>query len=140
MSEAKKLSEMHMDVDTSMAPVNPVYPTAEMPADDVVSIGSPPPVMEKRVSVYANNITPVSYGDDNSPLCCFDVVFSVGVGCEDGTTKTYQVVKRIGIDKMKICAEAEAGTPVSIVEDKKEQPTKFVISESKRFRILAGLE
>lgn len=95
-----------------------------------------------KIAVYAATITPVSYGDAD-PIACFDVVFTVGVNC-DGASKTYQVVKRIGIDKCKIAAQASASSPVSVVEDvkpvvKESQQTKPVKSELEIFRRLAGL-
>lgn len=94
----------------------------------------------KMISVYASTISAQSYGADDA-VAAFDVVFSVGIACADGTSKTYQVVKRIGIDKVKIAAEVSSGVPVSIVEAKEEKASpKLVISEAKRFRILAGLE
>jgi hypothetical protein len=97
-----------------------------------------------KITVYAGTISPVSYSD-NDPIACFDVVFTVGMNC-DGQSKTYQVVKRIGIDKLKIAAQASAGSPVSVVEGAKQeikesiQQPKPVISEVQKFRRLAGLD
>jgi hypothetical protein len=139
---SEKLNEMGMEV--SMAPAMAVSMADAPSVDPTIAIGSPevsPAVVDQSyVSVYANNITPVSYGDTDA-VACFDVVFSVGVRDDDGQTKTYQVVKRIGIDKSKIAAEASQSTPVSIVEGKKVEAAKpLVITEAKRMRILAGLE
>ena len=105
-----------------------------------------------KVTVYANNISPVT-GNWNqpvpsdggpapevSPVAVFDIVFSVGVDCGGGVTKTYQVVKRIGIDKCKIACEAECSTPVSVVESQSEELKAEAAATKKRFRILAGLE
>jgi hypothetical protein len=63
------------------------------------------------------------------------------VNCGD-SSKTYQVVKRIGIDKARIAAEVENAQPMSIVEaqpEVKPDPTKYVLTEVERMRRLAGL-
>ena len=98
-----------------------------------------------KITVYAGNITPVSYNDTDL-IACFDVVFTVGMNC-DGQSKTYQVVKRIGIDKIKIAAQASAGAPVSVVESikpvevvKESQQSKSGITDVQKFRRLAGLD
>ena len=104
--------------------------------DAAMAISSPVSVAPvKNITVYANSITPVSYGDDD-PVVAFDVVFSVGIG-GDGATKTYQVVKRIGVNRNKIATDAESTTPVSIVEAKK--PLKEGYSTA-RMLALAGLK
>lgn len=91
------------------------------PAGDTTSsiaIGAPmaEPVDPKTITVYANSINPISYNGEADGVAAFDIVFSVGVSCGDGSCKTYQVVKRIGIDKTKIAAEVESESPMSIVE------------------------
>lgn len=108
-------------------------------AVDSVAIGSPTREQDpKNITVYSNSITPVTYQSSDA-VAAFDVVFSVGIMCEDGSTKTYQVVKRIGIDKCKIACEAECSTPVSIVESKRAAIAEAAETKS-RFRKLAGLE
>ncbi len=84
-----------------------------------------------KITVYAGNISPVSY-NDSDPIACFDVVFTVGMNC-DGQSKTYQVVKRIGIDKVKIAAQASAGAPVSVVEAIKpvDPEGQYIIKQTK---------
>lgn len=110
----------------------------ELPVEEPsVVMGAPYTAWKPEdVTVYANSINPVSsMGSTGSPVVAFDVVFSVGINCGEGQCKTYQVVKRIGIDKCKMAADAESSTPVSIVESKKPG-----VDTAKRFRILAGLE
>lgn len=108
---------------------------------DSMVIGAPASMHDpKSITVYANSINPVSYSGDVDGVAAFDVVFSVGMNCADGTCKTYQVVKRIGIDKIKIAHEAESSTPVSIVEARVEAKKAAALAEAKRFRVLAGLE
>lgn len=84
-----------------------------------------------KITVYAGTISPVSYSDTD-PIACFDVVFTVGMNC-DGSSKTYQVVKRIGIDKVKIAAQASAGAPVSVVEAIKpvDPDGQYIIKQTK---------
>lgn len=111
--------------------------------DMTMAIGSPAPaaVDPKMISVYANSINPISFSSDADGIAAFDVVFSVGVHCGD-SSKTYQVVKRIGIDKARIAAEVENAQPMSIVEaqaEVKPDPTKYVLTEVERMRRLAGL-
>ncbi len=111
--------------------------------ESAVTIGAPAPAVvdPTTVTVYANSINPISYSGDANGIAAFDVVFSVGLACADGSCKTYQVVKRIGIDKCKIAAEVENSTPVSIVEAKVEETVKPRVNESvSRARRLAGLE
>lgn len=129
-----------------------VPPVQDM--DDTMVVGAPRHEHDpSKVSVYAGTITPVAnnYGTVSSAetasapapadaVAVFDIVFSVGIDCGGGVTKTYQVVKRIGIDKCKIACEAECTTPVSIVESKAEAALAEAAATKKRFRILAGLE
>lgn len=90
----------------------------------------------EAVSIYANSINPVSYMGD-SAVVAFDVVFSVScTDPRDGSISTYQVVKRIGVDKMKMANDAKMTTPISIVEAKK--PT--ITGTTERFKALAGLK
>jgi hypothetical protein len=124
---------------TTMSPPQvfqlPTVTTPDATPDPSITIGAPTSTADmKNVYVYANSINPVSsMGDD--PIVAFDVVFSVSCTCPDGTTKTYQVVKRIGVDKMKMAADAESTTPISIVEAKKPNGGY----STSRAKILAGL-
>lgn len=123
------------------------YSDEKVPADDrtddsVMTIGSPYKMHDPScVNVYAESITPADpYGaGEPSAIAVFDVVFVVGVN-EGTCTKTYRVVKRIGIDRCKIACEAECSAPVSIVEEKSEQRKAEAKETAKRFRKLAGLE
>lgn len=92
----------------------------------------------RNITVYAGNITPVSFSTSDE-ISSFDIVFSIGV-VNNGESKTYQVVKRVGVDKCKIAAQAAAGTPVSIVETKEPPKTKPAFSEIQRMRRIAGLD
>ena len=115
-------------------------PAPEAPAMDSIAIGSPANKYDaSSVSVYAQSITPIAYQSADE-VACFDVVFSVGINCGDGVSKTYQVVKRIGIDKCKIACEAECSVPVSVVESQQEEKKQAGLAAAKRARILAGLE
>lgn len=128
---------------TSVPPVSaPVAePDMASPAvDPSVAIGSPDNSRHPSViSVYAESIQPSGAYDPDCAVCTFDVVFNVGIR-EGDTSKTYRVVKRIGIDKVKLACDAECSTPVSIVEDKSEQKKAEAAATARRFRILAGLE
>jgi len=134
------------------APAEIAYDDA---TDSTIVVGKPMHSHDPaRISVYAQSINPVSGGwatassAQTAPaaekpadaVAVFDVVFSVGIDCGDGVTKTYQVVKRIGIDKCKIACDAECTTPVSVVESKNEQKLAEAAATKKRFRVLAGLE
>lgn len=110
-----------------------------------MSVGSTDPALTfsnpdsdvQNITVYANSINPVSYSGDD-PVAAFDVVFSVGVVCPvSGSTKTYQVVKRIGVDRQKMASDAQTSTPVSIVEAK--QPAAKGQLTTSRLMALAGL-
>lgn len=115
----------------------------EMP-DETVVIGNPEPEIcssdKRNINIFASSINATEYTVMANGIASFDVVFSVNITDEVGNTKTYQVVKRIGVDKCKMAAEAESGTPVSIVETKKVVEQKPVLTEAQRFKRLAGLE
>lgn len=123
----------------NVAPVGDSEYHDEMPSDDYdsITIGAPTSSCDPScVSVWAESITPVSPTDGG--IAVFDVVLSVGIRSEDGmTSKTYKVVKRIGMDKVKLASQAECSAPVSIVEQQKVDDAK---ATAKRFRRLAGLE
>lgn len=127
-----------------MASMEPSTDSATGPEGDMsfaIGTPAPAPIDPKTITVWAGQITPVSYSADETGIAAFDIVFSVGVNCGD-TSKTYQVVKRIGIDKTRIAAEVENTQPMSIVEshaEVKPDPTKYVLSEVERMRRLAGL-
>lgn len=111
-------------------------------ADATMTVGVPQSGMDcSRITVYANNIAPVSYVATDS-MAMFDIVFSVGVNCEDDTSKTYQVVKRIAIDKCRIADDACSSMPVSVVESKSNEAAlkEDAAATKKRFRRLAGLD
>lgn len=92
------------------------------------------PEPSRRITVYADSIKATSF--DDGPTACFDIVFSVGCSCDDGTTTTYSIVKRISIDKQRLLKQAESGQPISVVEEKKQLDK----SSMSRLRRLAGLE
>ena len=109
--------------------------------DPSIVVGTPSRVIHDpaTISIYPDSITPSGVYSPESPVVTFDIVFSVGV-VEDGVSKTYRVVKRIGIDKCKLACDAECSAPVSIVEEKSEARKAEAAATAKRFRILAGLE
>ena len=134
-----------MAVDTSGVGPSTAVMTAPGSMDTSIAIGTPAsPTPCERITVYAQSITPTEFSGGSNPVAAFDVVFSVGIQCDDGTCKTFQVVKRIGVDKCRIASEVENSTPVSIVEDKKpnsKQDDKKQLAEAiYRARCLAGLE
>lgn len=119
--------------DSAMSTVNDMSMTIGSPASAAVD--------PKMITVFANSINACSFSGDENGIVAFDIVFSVGVMCGD-TSKTYQVVKRIGIDKARIAAEVENVQPMSIVEAQPAQVVedkKQVITEVQRMRRLAGL-
>lgn len=138
-----QVNEFELSIPFS-APVATVD-SANVPTQDPsIAIGSPATSVPdpKTITVYANSITPTSFSGDDSSVAAFDVVFSVGIAGGDGTSKTYQIVKRIGIDKARVAAEVENTAPMSIVEAQpvvKTDSTKYVLSEVERMRRLAGL-
>ena len=132
----------YQSMSVELPPVPSITTPDGVGVDPAIVMGSPDTgaLDPKNVTVYANSINPVSYMGD-STIVAFDVVFSVGCVCpESGRTETYQVVKRIGVDKMKLANDAKSSTPVSIVEAKvPAAPEKFLISKE-RMRTIAGLK
>ena len=129
---------------TSDMPPEGMEITTDVSPDGSIAIGAPaaaPGMDPKSVYIYANSINPVSSMDDSN-IVAFDIVFSVSCSCPDtGTASTYQVVKRIGIDKMKMADAAKSTTPISIVEAKQPEPPKPSLRMSTdRFKALAGLK
>lgn len=120
--------------DPVMQLVPPPITTPDSAPDETIAIGAPASSASLRnVSVYAENISPVAY-DQDDPIAAFDVVFCVCI-VNDMNAKTYKVVKRIGVDRMKMADDAATTTPISIVESKK--PTNGI--PTSRFKKLAGL-
>lgn len=124
-----------MDVDVSLAK-----------ADDAGGISIENPTVANNdmtpssISVYAHSINPTSYmGDDN--IASFDVIFSISITDQaTGSITTHQVVKRIGVDKMKMAYNAKMTTPVSVVEAKKPAPKEESRISSDRIKALAGVK
>lgn len=142
----EQTNEMHLPV-ISVSPMAAqdgamdVPPTtSDAAVDPSVVIGSPDNSRHPScISVYAESITMSGAYDTESPICTFDVVFNVGIR-EGEVSKTYRVVKRIGLDKVKLACDAECSAPVSIVEEKTQERKAEAAATAKRFRILAGLE
>jgi hypothetical protein len=126
-----------------------VGPAMEMPgqekevssySDETMVIGSPDMSRHaSAVNVYAESIQPSGGYDPECEVCTFDVIFNVCIQ-EGETSKTYRVVKRIGIDKVKLACEAECSAPVSIVESKAAALKEQANATTRRFRHLAGLD
>jgi len=124
-------------------------PAMEMPrqekavssySDETMVIGSPDVSRQPAdVSICAENIQPCGGYDPECEVCTFDVVFNVCIR-EGDTSKTYRVIKRIGIDKVKLACEAECSAPVSIVESKAAALKEQADATTRRFRHLAGLD
>ena len=126
----------------NVAPAGADVPAQEpAPAvDPSMVIGSPDNARAPScISIYAETITASGSYDSESPVCTFDVVFNVGIR-EGETSKTYRVIKRIGIDKVKLACDAECSAPVSIVEEKAEAKKALAAAQAKRMRQIAGLE
>jgi hypothetical protein len=116
------------------APVEPQVTT--MPDASITVSSVPEPADPSLVSAYAQSISPVTYQGGDA-IAKFDVVFSVACTCPDsGNLSTYQVVKRIGIDRAKIGQEARNNVPVSIVEAAREHGFHLSTADTKK---LAGL-
>lgn len=137
----------------------PAAPTADdieisLPSDAVTTDDGSPVEINKDVSisnpvsnmirpemvyVYTNHITPVSTTPENT-VVYFDVIFSVSITEENtDTTSTHQVVKRIGIDKMKLANDAKMTTP-TMVESKKPVNEGQSLTTTNRLKALAGLK
>jgi hypothetical protein len=142
--EIKEMDDSYANAGANYASLPAAEVPITVPDGDVVDasivIGAPTVAAldPSHISVFANSINPVSYAND-SAIVAFDVVFSVGIVCPDsGRTETFQVVKRIGVDRMKMANDAKSTTPVSIVEAKK--PVQEGGVSTARFRALAGLK
>ena len=137
---SEQVNEMNLPI-ISVAPVGAEAAAVPAPTEDPsMVIGSPDNSRHPScVSVYAESITASGSYDGESPICTFDVVFNVGIR-EGETSKTYRVIKRIGIDKVKLACDAECSAPVSIVEEKAEAKKALAAAQAKRMRQIAGLE
>lgn len=115
-----------------------------MESNGGISMENPPvqnnDVVPTSVYVYANSINPVSSMGGDSTIVAFDIVFSVSSTDHVGTVCTHQVVKRIGIDKMKMFNDAKMSTPISVVEAKKPAPKEESRISSDRIKALAGVK
>lgn len=108
-------------------------------ASNSVVMGDPvSSIAPQNIYVSANAISACTYDAEN-PIASFDVVFSVHITADDGTSKTYQIIKRIGVDRKKIADEAMRSVPTSVIEAKQAPQEKFLISKE-RARQMAGLK
>ena len=128
----------------SMTVELPPVPTMTTPdgqgIDPALTIGAPavnPTMDPSTVMVYADSINAVAYTGD-STIISFDVVFTVSCVCpESGRTESYKVVKRIGVDKMKLANDAKSSVPVSIVEAKAPAP-QWKVNDKVEVKASAG--
>jgi hypothetical protein len=115
-------------------------PAVQSTASDSMVMGVPETHRSPhQIYVYAESITPAGNTDSESGVCAFDVVFCVCV-TEQNCTKTYKVIRRIAVDKVKLACEAECIPPISVVEDKEIERKNAAIAQAKRMRQIAGLE
>lgn len=129
----KPIDEYGAGYEAAMSAYPTVNDVSELPMIDPALTTAPADVYApSQITVYSNNITPVAYNPDDT-INAFDIVFSVQV-VEGSEVKTYQVVKRIGIDKVKLAQQAQFSTPITVVESKKPS------INTKNWRRIAGLE
>ncbi|WP_407305207.1 hypothetical protein [Acinetobacter sp.] len=133
LDPATSAPQPEMTVELPMTTISMDLPDTAASAEGVASGDIDP----ESVLVYSSNIASVSSGG-GSNITAFDVTFTVSFTCPDtGTFSTYQVIKRIGVDKMKLAHEAKMSTPITVVEAKK--PEQYVYSKD-RIKALAGLK
>lgn len=139
------MSEQITEMDDSYANggyVSMSEPEVALAAATVPSVPQPeltvsdPTPPRDLVGVYAEKISSVSFRDDTD-IAEFDIVFQVNCSCpETGSTRIYNVVKRIGVDRYKLADQAKAGAPISIVEAQKTITESF----GDRWLEIAGLK
>jgi hypothetical protein len=134
-----KLDEMNLPI-INVAPLG----AETVDAADYTEVEDVPQGDCSKINVYVDSVKPA---DSSATSCeaCFDIIFTVGIACSDDpsstleTTKTYTIVKRIKVDKLSLAKQAEAGQPISVIENKKSHQTDHHARIS-RLRVLAGLE
>ena len=111
--------------------------------DPAMVIGDPAiagNITPANVCVYADGINPVSYMGD-APIVTFDVVFSVAITCPvTNTVETYKVVKRIGVDRLKMAECAKMSMPVAVLEQKQPIAEAKALYSASDMRRLAGVK
>jgi hypothetical protein len=112
--------------------------TSDGAEDETIAIGTPEP-RAKTIAVYADSVASTEYCTAPEGIATFDVVFNVTVTDDDGSYKTYKVVKRIGVNKAKLAAEVDNIAPVAVVEAADTKAEKNKVSIVEQFRQLAGL-
>lgn len=117
------------------------FSTHDGAEDDTVTIGAPAPSTgytdPSRVAITANTPKLNSFNSTHA-VATFDIVFDVTIANDAGGFDSYQIVKRIGVDKCRIAEEARTNETVSVVESKSAYKS---ITESQvyKMRKLAGL-
>lgn len=122
-SPAAPLATASIPPETPFAP-EPALPVAQAPATE------PEPCLD--VSVYPESIT--HGGDNDQGQAIFDIVLTVS-WTANNNYQTAKVVKSIALDKQAILQQVLNGTPVTVVESKKEKSNDTLI----RMRELAGI-
>jgi len=140
------VSELPAEVPADQVPAEPeMY---DVTADTELPACISPECSHITVSVdSASGAGPYS---DSSPEVFVDLVLNVNImeKPEDGsvgygTTRTYKIVKRVSLDKLKLAFQAESETPVSIVEALSPEALQKQAASARaaqRARQLAGLE
>lgn len=136
--EAKENIELTLSPAPSYADSSTAVMTQNGAEDPSIAIGTPEVVEtpKKTISVSAQSISTTNYSSNPDEIATFDIIFNVSIDC-DGCYKTYQIVKRIGVNKTKLAAEVENVRSVSVVESKVEKKTEPSLVE--QLRTLAGL-
>lgn len=92
------------------------------------------PVTKQSIVIYLDSAEPPSF-DEESDVCPFDIKLTVEHRCDDGTSKSYKITKRIAFDKVKLFQQAVAAQPeVTIVEDEAVAAEKRLTEELKKYK------
>lgn len=102
------------------------------------------PVTKESIIIYLDSAEPPSF-DVESDVCPFDIKLTVEHKCEDGTSKSYKITKRIAFDKVRLFQQAVAAQPeVTVIEDEAVKAAEKRINEElsaykERMKRLAGV-
>ena len=125
-------------------------PTMDIGYDITADICTPPDVSPeyKHITVSVDSATITNY-DNNMPMVNIDLVLNVNIsmaacaGAPVSAVSSYKIVKRLGLDRIKLALQAEGMSPYQVVEDQ-EDPAEVAkmmgeFYAARRARELVGL-
>jgi len=132
-----------MNISNLNLPQQDVTVSAEPEFSSDVALGEPScdTLQPSHISVFADKVCPNQYCGEDERVISMDIVFVVNIyNTKTFMTESYNVVRRIGVDKLSLAQSAMCTTPMAVLENKDTGVADDVTAAAiKKLKVLAGI-